>query len=296
MSAAAETLPEPAREALPLWGRALRRLMADRVGRTALLVVLLYLLVALGAWFGAWGGNWSEISGGRWDGVSAQHWFGTNMIGQDIFARTLYSTGTAFQVGLLVAVIAVATGALLGALAGFFQGGWLDALVLWLAGVLDAIPFYLFIAAVAFALQGSAWAMHVGMIACFWTGTARLVRGEVIRLRSLDYVAAARALGVADLVIIVRHILPNTSHILLVQGSLVFVAAIKAEVILSFLGLGITDGMSWGLMIAESTQEVLAGFFNNFLAASLALFGLVMAFNLFADALQDALDPRRGDP
>jgi peptide/nickel transport system permease protein len=134
--------------------------------------------------------------------------------------------------------------------------------------------------------------MHIAMIATFWISTARLVRGEVIKLKSLEYVEAAHAIGVNQLVIIFRHILPNTFHILLVQASLSFVAAIKSEVILSFLGLGVKDGMSWGLMISESTFEVLAGFFNNFIAASVLMFGLVMAFNLFSDSLQDALDPR----
>jgi peptide/nickel transport system permease protein len=108
----------------------------------------------------------------------------------------------------------------------------------------------------------------------------------------MEYVDAAHALGVPEYTIIFRHILPNTAHILLVQATITFVAAIKSEVILSFLGLGVKDSMSWGLMISESSQEVLAGFFNNFLAASVLLFGLVMAFNLFSDALQDALDPR----
>ena len=122
--------------------------------------------------------------------------------------------------------------------------------------------------------------------------TGRLVRGEVIKLKHFEFVEAARAVGVPQLLIVFRHILPNTLHILLVQATIVFVAAIKSEVILSFLGLGVQDGVSWGLMISESTIEVLAGFFNNFLAASALLFGLVMAFNLFSDALQDALDPR----
>jgi oligopeptide transport system permease protein len=105
-------------------------------------------------------------------------------------------------------------------------------------------------------------------------------------------VEAAHAIGLGNFRIIFRHILPNTTHILLVQATLSFVAAIKSEVILSFLGLGVKDGMSWGLMISESTFEVLAGFFNNFIAASLMMFGLVMAFNMFSDSLQDALDPR----
>ena len=122
---------------------------------------------------------------------------------------------------------------------------------------------------------------------------ARIVRGEVIKLKNLEFVEAARAIGVPRLVTIFRHILPNTSHILLVQGTIVFVSAIKSEVILSFLGLGVKDSISWGLMIAESTQEVTAGHFANFLSASALLFVLVMAFNMLSDAMQDALDPKK---
>jgi peptide/nickel transport system permease protein len=96
--------------------------------------------------------------------------------------------------------------------------------------------------------------------------------------------------------ILARHVLPNTVHILLVQTTIAFVAAIKTEVILSFLGLGVHNGVSWGLMLAESTQEVLAGHFNNFLAASVMLFALLIGFNLLADALQDAFDPLQGTP
>ena len=148
-------------------------------------------------------------------------------------------------------------------------------------GVLDAIPFYLFVAAVAFALTGNPWAMHIAMIATFWVGTGRLIRGEVIKLRGMEYVEAAHSIGVSEVTIIFRHILPNTSHILLVQASITFVSAIKAEVILSFLGIGIKDGMSWGLMIDESTKCC------RFTIISLpppADVGLVMAFNAVADA------------
>jgi peptide/nickel transport system permease protein len=159
--------------------------------------------------------------------------------------------------------------------------------------VLDSIPFYLFVAAVAYALQGKDWAMHVAMIATFWTTTARLVRAEVMKIKPQEYIMSARALGLPDLLILARHVLPNTLHILLVQTSIAFVAAIKTEVILSFLGLGVQDGVSWGLMLAESTQEVLAGHFNNFLAATALLFALLLGFNLLMDAFQDAFDPRQ---
>jgi peptide/nickel transport system permease protein len=181
----------------------------------------------------------------------------------------------------------------MGALAGWYSHSWLDEIILWCKGVLDSIPFYLFAAAVAFALQGKPWAMHLAMIFTFWTTTARIIRGEVMRIKQQEFVEAAHAIGLPGLKIVCRHVLPNTSHILLVQATIVFVAAINTEVILSFLGLGIQDGVSWGLMLAESSQEVLAGHFGNFVAAGASLFVLLMGFNLLSDALQDALDTRR---
>jgi len=276
-----------------LWSKAAWKLRRDRAGMIGLGVVLLYFIAAIGVWLGWWATGWGDIAGGKWEAPSWAHWFGTNLIGQDIFERSLWSISTAFEVGLVVAILATAVGGLLGALSGFFAGRFTDEIIVWVMGVLDSIPFYLLVAAIAFAMAGNPYAMHVAMIATFWTTTARLVRGEVIKLRQLEFVEAAHAIGVPEYTIIFRHILPNTLHILLVQSTINFVAAIKSEVILSFLGLGVKDGMSWGLMIAESTFEVLAGFFNNFLAASLLMFGLVMAFNMFSDALQDALDPRK---
>jgi peptide/nickel transport system permease protein len=258
-----------------------------------LVIVSCFFLVALAVWLGWLGQGWSAADGGRWESPGSKHWFGTNLLGQDIFERATYSVRTAFDIGLVVALVATALGAVLGALAGWFSKTWIDGSILWLKGVLDSIPFYLFVAAVAFALRGQAWAMHVAMIATFWTTTGRLVRAEVMKLKSRDFVLAARAIDLPGALILWRHLLPNTVHILLVQFTITFVAAIKTEVILSFLGLGTQDGVSWGLMLAESTQEVLAGHFNNFLAASLMLFLLLMGLNLLADALQDALDPRQ---
>jgi peptide/nickel transport system permease protein len=196
-------------------------------------------------------------------------------------------------VGLTVTISSTLLGAVLGALSGWYSHSWLDEIILWLKGVLDSIPFYLFAAAVAFALQGNPWAMHLAMVITFWTTTARIIRGEVMRIKQRQFIEAAQAIGLPGLVTVFRHVLPNTFHILLVQGTIVFVAAINTEVILSFLGLGIQDGVSWGLMLAESSQEVLAGHFGNFIAAGGALFILLMGFNLLADALQDALDPHK---
>jgi len=269
------------------------RLRRDPAGLAGLLVVGAFLLLSIAVWLGLLGQDWSAAAGSRWEPPGPEHWFGTNILGQDIFERAVYSVRTAFEIGLVVAILATLLGALLGALAGWYSDGWVDAAILWLKGVLDSLPFYLFVAAVAYALQGKEWAMHVAMIATFWTSTGRLVRAEVRKLKTREYILAARTVGLPDPVILARHVLPNTIHILLVQASIAFVAAIKTEVILSFLGLGVQHGVSWGLMLAESTQEVLAGHFANFLAASLMLFALLMGFNLLADALQDAFDPKQ---
>ena len=269
------------------------KLYRGGTGLIGLGIVGLFFLVAVGVGLGWLGQDWSAADGGRWEPASADHWFGTNVLGQDIFQRAIYSVRTAFEIGLVVSLLSTLLGAVLGGLAGWYSETWVDDGTLWFMGVLDSIPFYLFVAAVAFALQGQAWAMHLAMIATFWTTTGRLVRGEVMRIKSREFVLAARVIGLPSHLILYRHILPNSLHILLVQATISFIAAIKTEVILSFLGLGVQDGVSWGLMLAESTQEVTAGQFNNFLAASLMLFVLLLGFNLLADALQDAFDPRQ---
>jgi len=270
-----------------------QRLKSDRYGMGGLLVVILFFFFSICVWSGLLGQAWSEVSGNSWESASSTHWFGTNLLGQDILQRTLFGTATAFEVGLIVTLCSTILGAVMGALSGWYSHSWADEIILWLMGVLDSIPFYLFAAAIAFALQGNPWAMHLAMIVTFWTTTARIIRGEVMRLKQREFVEAARAIGLPGLKTVFRHVLPNTGHILLVQASIVFVAAINTEVILSFLGLGIQDGVSWGLMLAESSQEVLAGHFGNFIAAGASLFILLMGFNLLADALQDALDTRR---
>jgi peptide/nickel transport system permease protein len=242
-------------------------------------------------------GLWSPKTGaGQWAAASTEHWFGTNRLGEDILERALRGTVTAFAVGTGVTLGAMTLGALLGASAGWRNGGWLDQLISWLMGVLDSIPIYLFAAALAFAMGGQELAMYLAMILLFWTSTARLIRAEVMRLKNRDFVAAARIIGLPAPLIVLRHVLPNTAHLLLVQTVLTFVAAIKTEVILSFLGIGIDDGVSWGLMLAEATQDVLAGHLGNFLAASLLLFLMLLGLNLLADDLQDAVDVRELRP
>jgi ABC-type dipeptide/oligopeptide/nickel transport system permease subunit len=276
-----------------LWTKAFYKFIKDKWGMVALFIVFVYFLIALGVWLEFFGNHWDELLASGYSPVSMKHWFGTNINGQDILERVLFGTKTAFEVGIIVALSATFIGSVLGAVAGFSSGSFLDTIIMWLYGCLDAIPYYLFVAAIAFCLPDNPYSMHVAMISTFWSSTCRIIRGEVIKIKHLEYVEAAHSIGVAKVWIIFKHILPNTSHIILVQASIAFVSAIKSEVILSFLGLGVKEGTSWGIIIAESTNEVTAGFFNNFLAASGFLFVLVIAFNIFSDALQDALDPKK---
>ena len=276
-----------------LWSKALRKLRKDTIGIVAFFVVLIYLGIAVGVCLGFFGSSWDRFVTDGYSGMSRQHIFGTNLNGQDIFERALYGTKTAFQIGFIVAIVATFLGGILGAVAGFFSGKIPDVLITWFYGVIDSIPFYLFVAALAVALADNPYAMHIAMISTFWTSTCRIIRGEVIKIKHLEYIEAARAIGVSYTKIIFKHIIPNTIHILLVQSTILFVTAIKSEVILSFLNLGVKEGVSWGLMLAEAAQEVPAGNFNNFIAASGFMFILVLAFNTFSDALQDALDPKK---
>jgi len=279
----------PGRDAKDLAGMTL-----SAAGLTGLVIVGLFALIALGVWAGFLGQGWAEAAGDRWESPGATHWFGTNLLGQDIFERTVFSIRVAFELGLAVAVLTGLLGALTGAVSGWYADTWVDELIVLLTGVIDSIPFYLFVAAVAYAMRGNNWAIQLAMVVTFWTTTSRLVRAEVMRLKNRDFVLATRAIGLPVSTIITRHILPNTYHVLLAQSAIVFVAAIKAEVVLSFLGLGPQDGVSWGLMLAESTQEVLAGQFGNLLAASIPLFLLILGLNLVTDSFQDAFDPRQG--
>jgi len=255
-------------------------------------VVVLFATTAVGVWAGLWGENWSAIEGAMRLPPSTDHWLGTNRLGQDVFARLLAGSATAFEVGLTVALVAVGMGAIMGGLAGYRPHGWIDQLVTWLINTIDAVPFYLFAAALAYALQLWPGAMQASMMLTFWTLTARLIRTETQRLRQRGFIAAARVAGLGRGRILTRHILPHTLPILAVQFSLVFVAAIKTEVVLSFLGLGPRDSVSWGVMIAEASQEILAGHTANFIAPSLCLFLLVFSVNRLIDRAQSAIDPR----
>ena len=224
---------------------------------------------------------------------SGEHWLGTDIQGRDIWARLVYGARVSLAVGLISQSIALALGVTLGLIAGYY-GKWIDELVMRLADVTLAFPTLLLLIAMVAALQPSLTVVFVTVGVVGWAGMARLVRGQVLVVRQLEFVQAIRALGARDGRIIVRHVLPNVIAPVVIAATLGVAGAIMAEAALSFLGLGVQPPTpSWGAMIADGrdlSQLRNAPWTSVF--PGLAIGSAVLGFNLLGDALRDALDPR----
>ena len=219
--------------------------------------------------------------------------FGADKWGHDIVKKTIKGGETSIVVGLVAAFLAVALGTVFGALSGFY-GGFVDDLFNWFYSVFTSIPSILMILTVAAVLQQKGVTTIVLILGLTgWTGPYRLMRAEYMKHKAREYVMAADAIGASAWRRMFGHILPNVSHVALVQMSILVVGFIKAEVILSFLGFGVPVGVvSWGSMLNEAQNELILGKWWQLAAASGAMALLVTAFSLFADALRDALDPK----
>ena len=218
--------------------------------------------------------------------------FGADRLGRDVLAKAVQGSKISILVGVLAAVVAAAIGTLLGALSGFLGGRIGDALE-WLYNVFTSIPGILLI--FAFAAVTGRGVLGVVLILGLtgWTGIYRLVRAEFMKHAGRDYVRAAEAIGASRRSRMFRHILPNVSHVVLVQLSIHVVGFIKYEVILSYLGLGVSvDQVSWGTMLAEAQSELILGYWWQLAAATAFMALFVTAFSLMTDALRDALDPK----
>jgi len=284
-------------------GKGMRRrtLRGRPAARAALGVILAFAaLAAWGeathAWHAARGGTapWAKVDlmsayrAPAWGGP----WLGTDGLGRDVAQRLIQGTRIAFRVGLLTAALAVPLGLLLGCLAGYF-GGRTDDAVVALYSAVAAIPGVLLILAIALLAGKGLWGICLGVGLTTWVGLCRLARAETLRQRALPYVEAARVAGLSCGRILFRHILPNVTHLAVITFTLRFPAAIGTEVLLSYLGVGVQDEPSWGLMIQSARLRLWDGVWWELASVTAAIFLLTLAFNILGDALRDALDPRR---
>lgn len=225
---------------------------------------------------------------------SAGHWLGTDLQGRDIWSRLVYGARVSLTVGLISQGIALTLGVTFGLLAGYY-GRWVDEIVMRLADVTLAFPTLLLLIAMVAAFQPSMGVVFVTIGVVGWAGIARLVRGQVLVVRQLEYVQAIRALGARDWRIMLQHVLPNVIAPVVIAATLGVAGAIMAEAALSFLGLGVPPPTpSWGSMIADGRDlDQLRRAPWTSIFPGMAIGMAVLGFNLLGDALRDALDPKQ---
>lgn len=262
--------------------------------RVCLLVLGLYTLIALAGYLQLLPDIDTPVGGSQ--DPPSWHWatlLGTDILGRSVFFRVLAGTQTAMTIGFLTTALVIPFGTALGLAAGWF-GGRVDAVITWFYTVVVSIPDILLITAISYAMGKGLLSMCLAIAATSWVGVMRLVRGEVLKHKHREYVLAARALGVGSVQIMAREILPNVMHVAIVMATLVLLGAVKFEVILTYLGLGIQDGASWGLLIAGASQDLVNGIWWPLAGTVAAMFAMIYALSVVGDALRDALDPKVG--
>ena len=259
-----------------------------------IIVVILVVVAILAPWIATHDVGATNLSL-RYLPPSSQYFFGTDSTGRDIFSRVVFGARISLKVGLVVVAVSAIVGTLLGALAGYY-GGWIDRIISgYVFNVFLAFPGLLLAIAMVAFLGAGLNKLIFALCIIGWVGYARLIRGQVLKIREYDFVQAARALGASDARILLIHILPNAIQPLIVQASLGMAGAVLSEAALSFLGLGVPPpAPSWGVMIEEARDlSTLQAAPHALIFTGLAIALAVLAFNFIGDGLREYLDPRQ---
>jgi peptide/nickel transport system permease protein len=280
--------------ALPGRGRlVLRRFLRRKQGVLGLVVVVLLIFMAfVGPYFTHWSYTDHDFTSFL-TAPDSSHWFGTDQTGLDLYAATMRGAQKSILIGLLVALFATAVAALVGSAAGYF-GGWTDRVLMWIVDLLLVVPAFLIIAILSRQFADN-WLLFVLLLGMFiWQITARIVRGQTLALKNREYVLAAKYMGVSSWKIILKHIVPNLSSLLIIDATINVSTAIITEASLSFFGFGVQPpDISLGTLLSDG-QNAAFTYPWLFLFPAGFLILLVLAVNLVGDGLRDALDPSAG--
>jgi ABC-type dipeptide/oligopeptide/nickel transport system permease subunit len=288
--AGAAGLPIAAPPGMSLRRDAWRRFRRNKLAMLGLAIVVLLIVVAVAAPLVA-RQDPLTISGQLRQPPSVEHWFGTDAVGRDLFARVVHGARVSLTVGILSSLIATIIGVLVGAVAGFY-GRWIDAFLMRATDVLLAFPYFIMAVAIITVVGRGQGTVIVVLGLTGWLGIARVLRSSFIQLKEMEFIEASRAVGVSNLRIMVRHLLPNAIQPVIVYATLSVGTAVLAEAALSFVGAGITEPTpSWGLMVNQGRKFVTSAPHLLFFPGG-AIFIMVLSFLFIGDGLRDALDPK----
>jgi ABC-type dipeptide/oligopeptide/nickel transport system permease subunit len=269
----------------------MRRLLRNFAFTAGLLLTVVLVLVAIAAPLLAPFDPNAQDTIRRLEAPSHSHLLGLDDLGRDVLSRIIWGSRVSLRVGFSVVILASLIGVALGAMAGYF-GGWMDTVIMRITDILLAFPGILLAIALVAVLGPSLNNVVLALVVIGWVGYARLVRGQVLKVREMEYVVAARAMGARSPRVIMRHVLPNVINPLIVMATLGLAGTILSEAALSFLGLGVQPPTpSWGAMLTSGRRYL--GLANHLaIWPGLAIMLAVMGLNFLGDGLIDALDPK----
>lgn len=279
------------RPSLSFWSDAWRRLKKNKTAMAGLILIALYALLSIFApMFSQYTQSQMDVNA-RHALMSASHWLGCDSTGRDMWTRIWMGGRVSLSIGLISAILNMCVGAVIGGLCGFY-GGKLDMIVMRIVDILYGIPSLIITILVMMVLGKGIAPLIVALCVVGWIGTCRFVRGEVYRLKEQEFVMAAKVLGIPDIKIILRHIIPNIMGMLITNLCMAIPGAIFQEAFLSYIGLGITPpDCSWGVLCKEGIQ-FLRYYPHEILVPAFFICTTMLALNLLGNGLRDAVDPK----
>lgn len=286
-----ESMESISRPNIGYWQDAWRRIRKNKVAFFSMCLIGFYILLAIFAPMVSKYDFATQSVEEMNQSLSAAHWFGTDSLGRDLWVRAWMGARVSFTIGFAASIINAIVGSLLGGISGFY-GGKVDMIIQRIVDVLYGIPSMIVTILLMLVVGNGVHSLIMAMCCVGWIGSCRFVRGEVLKLRESDFVAAARILGVPDIVIIVKHILPNIMGLIITNLTMAIPGAIFQEAFLSYIGLGIKPpNCSWGVLAKDGIAQLRINPYQVMVPAFL-ICTTMLALNLLGDGLRDAFDPK----